>query len=239
MAMTADTDEWSVTLIRAPIVHIPIYPVSHCRTALPARLGEFSWLVVAIVRGVRTESSSRLAGRARCRSVLSGCRNFNGGPLSSSALFRHSVMQCPVFSTGGSPSRRTPSEPETVGMSSARLARVDAVMQHRYVDSGYLPGTPTYVYRKRHLVHTGMCGHMYIERDKPMREDAIFRIYSMTKPITAVALMMLVEEGLIGLGDDVDSHIPAWKNLGVYASRISSLLPDTPPSFLTAPVLRP
>jgi CubicO group peptidase (beta-lactamase class C family) len=56
---------------------------------------------------------------------------------------------------------------------------------------------------------------MDIERDKPMREDAIFRIYSMTKPITAVALMMLVEEGLIGLDDDVDSHIPTWKDLGV------------------------
>ena len=130
-------------------------------------------------------------------------------------------------------------KPETVGMSSARLARLDEVMKRRYVDSGYLPGALTYVYRKGHLAHTGMCGRMDIERDKPMREDAIFRIYSMTKPITAVALMMLVEEGLIGLDDDVDTHIPTWKNLGVYASRISSLLPDTPPSFLTTPVLRP
>jgi CubicO group peptidase (beta-lactamase class C family) len=112
-------------------------------------------------------------------------------------------------------------------------------MKRRYVDSGYLPGALTYVYRKGHLVHTGMCGRMDIERDKPMREDAIFRIYSMTKPNTAVALMVLVEEGLIGLDDSVDSHIPTWKNLGVYASRISSLLPDTPPSFLTTPVLRP
>src|SRR6267378_7465968 len=130
-------------------------------------------------------------------------------------------------------------KPETVGISSARLARLDEVMKRRYVDSGYLPGALTYIYRKGHLVHTGMCGRMDIERDKPMREDAIFRIYSMTKPITAVALMMLVEEGLIGLDDDVDTHIPMWKNLGVYASRISSLLPDTLPSFLTTPVLRP
>jgi CubicO group peptidase (beta-lactamase class C family) len=129
-------------------------------------------------------------------------------------------------------------KPETVGMSSARLARLDEVMNRRYVDSGYLPGALTYVYRRGHLVHIGMCGRMDVERDKPMREDAIFRIYSMTKPITAVALMMLVEEGLIGLGDDVDSHIPTWQNLGVYASRISSLLPDTLPSFLTTPVLR-
>ena len=96
-------------------------------------------------------------------------------------------------------------KPETVGMSSARLARLDEVMKRRYVDSGYLPGMLTYVYRKGQLVHTGMCGQMDLERGKPMREDAIFRIYSMSKPITAVALMMLVEEGLIGL-DDARPH---------------------------------
>jgi CubicO group peptidase (beta-lactamase class C family) len=97
---------------------------------------------------------------------------------------------------------------------------------------GYLPGILTHVYRKGHLVHTGICGHMDIERDKPMREDAIFRIYSMSKPITAVALMMLVEEGLIGLDDVVHSHIPAWRNLGIYASGMPSLLPDALPSFV-------
>jgi CubicO group peptidase (beta-lactamase class C family) len=105
-------------------------------------------------------------------------------------------------------------KPETVGMSSARQARLDEVMKRRYVDGGYLPGALTCVYRKGHLVHAGMCGRIDIERDKPMREDAIFRIYSMTKPITAVALMVLFEEGLIGLDDNVDSHIPTWKNLG-------------------------
>ena len=130
-------------------------------------------------------------------------------------------------------------KPETVGMSSARLARLDEVMKRRYVDGGYLPGMLTYVYRKGELVHTAICGHMDLERGKPMREDAIFRIYSMSKPITAVALMMLVEEGLIGLDDEVSTHIPAWKNLGVYASGMPSLLPDAPRSFLTTPVLRP
>jgi CubicO group peptidase (beta-lactamase class C family) len=112
-------------------------------------------------------------------------------------------------------------------------------MKRRYVDGGYLPGMLTQVYRKGRLVHTGICGHIDIERDRPMREDAIFRIYSMSKPITAVALMMLVEEGLIGLDDAVHSHIPAWKNLGVYASGMPSLLPNAPLGFLTTPVLRP
>ena len=109
-------------------------------------------------------------------------------------------------------------KPETVGMSSARLARLDQVMKQRYVDGGYLPGMLTHVYRKGQLVHTGMSGQMDLERGKPMREDAIFRIYSMSKPITAVALMMLVEEGMIGLDDVVYRHIPAWKNLGVYGA---------------------
>ena len=130
-------------------------------------------------------------------------------------------------------------QPETLGMSSARLARLDDVMKRRYVDGGYLPGMLTYVYRKGQLVHTGMCGQMDLERGKPMREDAIFRIYSMSKPITAVALMMLVEEGLLGLDDLVHTHIPAWKDLAVYASGMPSLLADAPPSYLTTPVLRP
>jgi CubicO group peptidase (beta-lactamase class C family) len=130
-------------------------------------------------------------------------------------------------------------KPETLGLSSARLARLDDVMKRRYVDGGHLPGLVTYVYRQGHLVHTGLCGHMDLERGVPMREDAIFRIYSMSKPITAVALMMLVEEGLIGLDDTVHSHIPAWKDLGVYASGLPALLPDAPPVFLTTPLLRP
>ena len=130
-------------------------------------------------------------------------------------------------------------KPETVGMSSARLARLDQIMKQRYVDGGYLPGMLTYVYRKDQLVHASMCGQMDIERGKPVREDAIFRIYSMSKPITAVALMMLVEEGMIGLDDAVHSHIPAWRNLGVYSSGMPSLLADAPPGFLTTPSMRP
>jgi CubicO group peptidase (beta-lactamase class C family) len=130
-------------------------------------------------------------------------------------------------------------KPETAGMSSARLARLDEVMKRRYVDSGHLPGIVTYVYRDGHLVYTGICGQMDIERGKKMREDAIFRIYSMSKPITAVALMTLVEEGLIGLDDAVHSYIPEWKDLAVYASGMPSLLTDAPPRFLTTPVQRP
>ena len=102
------------------------------------------------------------------------------------------------------------------GFSPERLAALDRVLKEKYVDSGELPGTLIRIYRGGELAHTGMAGMIDIERGKAMREDAIFRIYSMSKPITAVALMMLVEEGRIALYDDVAEHIPAWKNLGVY-----------------------
>lgn len=128
---------------------------------------------------------------------------------------------------------------ESVGLSSVRLARLDDVMKRRYVDTGRLPGILTMVYRRGQLAHLGMAGHMDIERGKPMRDDAIFRIYSMSKPITAVALMMLVEEGVLGLDDDVATHIPSWKDMGVYATGVPSLVPIGGPRFITTPPARP
>ncbi|MGH6871105.1 MAG: serine hydrolase domain-containing protein [Rhizomicrobium sp.] len=129
-------------------------------------------------------------------------------------------------------------KPESVGLSAARLKTLDRVMTERYVETGLLPGILTQVCRKGEVVHTGMSGVMDIERAKPMREDAIFRIYSMTKPLTAVALMMLAEEGKIGLEDDVHTHIPSWKNLRVYASGVPSLVENTAGQFITLPPKR-
>lgn len=128
---------------------------------------------------------------------------------------------------------------EELGLSTSRLAKLDRVMKTRYVDSGLLPGLLIQVYRDGQLAHTGMAGMMDLERAKPMREDAIFRIYSMSKPITAVALMMLVEEGRLGLDDEVHQFIPAWKNLAVYAGGVQSLVADTAGQFLTVPAKRP
>jgi CubicO group peptidase (beta-lactamase class C family) len=130
-------------------------------------------------------------------------------------------------------------KPEQVGLSAARLARLDDVMTRRYVDTGRLPGLLTMVWRRGQLAHLGMAGRIDLERDRRMREDAIFRIYSMSKPITAVALMMLVEEGLLGLDDDVATHIPSWKNLGVYQTQIPSVLGAAPAGFVSTPVRRP
>ena len=129
-------------------------------------------------------------------------------------------------------------KPEAVGLSRERLERLDRIMTEKYVDSGQLPGFLVQIFRRGELAHASQAGFMDIERGKKMREDAIFRIYSMTKPITAVALMMLVEEGRIGLDDDVHTFIPSWKNQRVYLSGIPSLTTNTAGQFLTAPPKR-
>jgi CubicO group peptidase (beta-lactamase class C family) len=104
--------------------------------------------------------------------------------------------------------------PEDVGMSSQRLARLDAAMQ-KAVDSGELPGVVVMIARDGKLVHSRSIGWQDRERDLPMREDSIFRIYSMTKPIVSVAAMMLVEEGRLGLHEPVSKFIPEFKEMNV------------------------
>ncbi len=127
---------------------------------------------------------------------------------------------------------------EQVGLSSKRLQLLDQVMQERYVDTGLLPGFHVQVLRDGEIAHDSVVGSMDLERGKALQEDTIHRIYSMSKPITAVALMMLVEEGKLGLDDDVHAHIPSWKNLGVYASGLPSLVADTSDKFVTQPPTR-
>ncbi|MBT8147195.1 MAG: beta-lactamase family protein, partial [Gammaproteobacteria bacterium] len=99
--------------------------------------------------------------------------------------------------------------PESVGMSTERLARIGPVMQ-RYIDYRLVPGTVTLIARKGKVVHFESRGFMDLESGKPMRKDALFRIASMTKPITSVALMMLWEEGKLQLRDPVSKFIPAF-----------------------------
>ncbi len=84
------------------------------------------------------------------------------------------------------------STPEEAGMSQARLARIAPVMED-FVKDNRLPGVMTLLQRRGKIVHFGTFGLMDIEAGKPMQEDAIFRIYSMTKPWVSVAVMMLLE----------------------------------------------
>ncbi len=108
--------------------------------------------------------------------------------------------------------------PESQGMCSQRLARVERFLQSNYIDSGRLPCAQLVVMRNGQQVHQSVLGMASLERGVPMAEDTLVRIYSMTKPLTSVAFMMLVEQGLVALDDPVHKFIPAWRDLGVYVS---------------------
>jgi CubicO group peptidase (beta-lactamase class C family) len=106
------------------------------------------------------------------------------------------------------------SVPEDAGMSSRRLERIAPIMLD-FVKGNRLPGIMTLLQRRGRIVHFGAFGLADIEAGRPIAEDALFRIYSMTKPITSVALMMLVEEGRLGLTDPVATFIPAFGKMKV------------------------
>lgn len=104
-----------------------------------------------------------------------------------------------------------------VGLNPERLTRIDQFLERKYVGPGKLTGTLTLVARRGEVAHLGVQGLADVERGVRVAEDTIWRIYSMTKPITSLAFMMLVEEGLVALDDPVHRFIPEWRNLGVYA----------------------
>jgi CubicO group peptidase (beta-lactamase class C family) len=106
--------------------------------------------------------------------------------------------------------------PETVGMSAARLARITPAMQ-AFVDSGALPGVETLIARRGVIVHHAAAGFADRETRTRLTPDTIHRIASMTKPITSVAIMMLVEDGRLLPSDRVSRFIPAFKDTRVLA----------------------
>ncbi|QOZ24605.1 serine hydrolase [Bradyrhizobium sp. CCBAU 51753] len=126
----------------------------------------------------------------------------------------------------------TPASPESAGMSTPALNRLEAHLKTRYIDAGRFPGTQLLIYRRGKIVHSTVQGFADLERKVPVKDDTIYRIYSMTKPITSVAFMMLVEEGRVAIDEPVAKYIPEWKNLGVF-------LAGNAPAFLTRPPNRP
>jgi CubicO group peptidase (beta-lactamase class C family) len=106
---------------------------------------------------------------------------------------------------------------ESVGMSSERLARLTEGMK-RLVDQGRLAGVVTMVARHGKVVEFDAAGKRDIASGQPMRKDSIFRIYSMSKPITGVAMMMLFEEGKWQLDDPVAKYVPELAQLKVYGT---------------------
>ena len=113
--------------------------------------------------------------------------------------------------------------PEDVGMSTSRLGRMTPVMQG-YVDNGKIPCALTMIAREGKLVHFERFGMQDIAAAKPVEFDTIFRLYSMTKPITSIAVMMLYEEGHFQLTTPVSEFVPAFKDMKVYTEDGSAIV---------------
>jgi CubicO group peptidase (beta-lactamase class C family) len=111
--------------------------------------------------------------------------------------------------------------PESVGLSSERLRRIDELVQ-RNIDAGEIAGAVTLVARNGKVAHLGAHGVMDVAAKKPMQTDAMFRIASMSKPVAAVAILMLMEEGKVRLNDPVAKFIPAFGELAVAVAKTGS-----------------
>src|SRR5579872_1465503 len=108
--------------------------------------------------------------------------------------------------------------PKNTGLSTARLERITEHLERSYIVPGKIAGCQVAVARHGHLAYFRSLGSMDLERGKGMRDDAIFRLYSMTKPITSVALMTLYERGYFQLNDPVSRFFPSWKDHRVWVS---------------------
>jgi CubicO group peptidase (beta-lactamase class C family) len=125
--------------------------------------------------------------------------------------------------------------PESVGMSAQRLKNISSTFQ-KEIDKGNLPGVVVLVARKGRLVYADAIGFQNKAAGKPMRKDAIFRIYSMTKPLVSVAAMMLVEDGKLELTDPVSKFLPAMKNMQVSVVKVDAEFART--TYTLAPAER-
>ncbi|MXY91861.1 MAG: beta-lactamase family protein [Caldilineaceae bacterium SB0664_bin_27] len=121
-------------------------------------------------------------------------------------------------------------ETHRAGLSLQRLSRVDRLLES-YVDGGLLAGTMGLIYRRGETVYYNAFGLREIESGQPMTEDTVFRIYSMTKPITSVAALMLFEAGHFLLDDPVANYLPEFEGAQVCTGDLDNLAaPDRPPT---------
>ena len=121
-------------------------------------------------------------------------------------------------------------KPESVGLSSERLQRINQLVESKIKDDK-LVGAITLVARRGKVVHFETAGQADAENNKPLKRDALFRIYSMTKPITTVAAMMLYEEGKFQLDDPVARYLPEFKDVQVYGEGGALVKPKRPISI--------
>jgi CubicO group peptidase (beta-lactamase class C family) len=130
-------------------------------------------------------------------------------------------------------------KPDDVGLSSERLQRIHAMVLH-HMDLGEITGAVVLVARKGQVAYVDVQGTMDAETKKPMTCDSLFRMASMTKPVIGTAVMMMLEEGRIQLGDPISKYIPEFKDMkvGILQSP-GSRGAGNPPKFYTVPAERP
>jgi len=126
------------------------------------------------------------------------------------------ALLCVIIPCAGYAGALSVASPQDVGMSSEKLARVKPAVQ-ALVDDEKMAGATVIVARKGKVVFFETFGQMDREAGKPMKQDTIFRFYSMSKPITSVAAMMLYDQGKLKLDAPVSKYIPQFKDLKVYA----------------------
>ncbi len=130
---------------------------------------------------------------------------------------------------------------ESVGFSGERLHRIHDTIQ-RHIDAHHISGAVTLVARKGSVAHMEAHGLMDVESKMPMKTDSIFRIWSMSKPVTGVAILMLMEEGKVRLNDPVSNFVPEFRGIKVaVAQEVKPGPPGSPPppqQFYTVPASR-
>ncbi len=122
--------------------------------------------------------------------------------------------------------------PQALGLNSDQLARVNEHLRQGYIEAGKIPGSVTLVARRGRACLLDVAGQRDLARGTPMTADTIFRLYSMSKPLTSVAFMTLYERGLFSLDDPVHRFIPSWRQLAVRKA-------GAIPAFETLPCQRP
>ncbi len=129
--------------------------------------------------------------------------------------------------TSASAQKPVGNKPESVGLSSERLQRINQLIE-RKIKEGKVVGAVTLVARRGKVAHLAVAGQADVEAGKPLKPDAIFRIYSMTKPITTVAAMMLLEEGKYQLDDPLHLYLPEFKDVMVAGEGGALVKPKRP-----------
>ncbi|HEY5475380.1 MAG TPA: serine hydrolase domain-containing protein [Tepidiformaceae bacterium] len=125
--------------------------------------------------------------------------------------------------------------PAKAGFSPERLGRITGFLNRNYIEPGKIAGCQVLVSRHGHNAYFQSFGQMDRERAKPMADDTIFRIYSMSKPITSIALMQLYEQGHFQLNDPISRVIPEWRDHRVWVAgdidNMETKVPDKPMTF--------